>query len=518
MSVPTILVSWIGQTDLDASRGEPKAGIGPIGQALAVRTFDEIVLLSNYPQEKTRAYEAWVAARTEAELDVRHAALENPTDFTGIYRAVDPVLRELTTRFSQAAQPLALVFHLSPGTPAMSAMWMLLGKTRYPAELIQSSRERGVVTAAVPFDIVAEFIEIVPALTAQADAALESRSAGERREARQFGDIVYRCRAMHDVVERAKKVAARRVSVLLEGETGTGKELFARAIHAASPRVKKPFVAVNCGALSPNLVEAELFGHRRGAFTGATEDRAGCFRAAQGGTLFLDEIGELPLEAQVKLLRAVQERAVVPVGESRPVAVDVRLIAATHKNLAVEVKAGRFREDLFYRLAVAVLHLPPLWERSGDLVPLIDVLLDRANKEASVDEPRYAPKHLSAGAKSVLLAQRWPGNVRELENTVMRMTVWAEKTIISEAEARAALFQGAAISGSIGGLASELNDGFDLDTTLAEVSRQYIQQALQQTNFNKDRARKLLGLKSHQVLSARMEKLGIKLPPRKSEA
>jgi DNA-binding NtrC family response regulator len=515
--LPTVLVSWIGQTDLDASRGEPKAGLGPIGQALAARTFDEVVLLSNYPEEKTRAYAAWVEPRTQAKLDVRHVVLENPTDFSGIYQVVDPVLRELTTP-AGAKQPLALVFHLSPGTPAMSTLWMLLGKTRYPAELIQSSRERGVVTAAMPFDIVAEFIEIVPALTAQADAALESRSAGDRREVRQFGDIAYRCRAMQDVVERARKVAARRVSVLLEGETGTGKDLFARAIHAASPRAKKPFVAVNCGALSPHLVESELFGHKRGAFTGATEDRPGCFRAASGGTLFLDEIGELPLEAQVKLLRAVQGRAIVPVGESRSVPVDVRLVAATHKNLALEVKGGRFREDLFYRLTVAVLHLPPLRERPGDLGMLLDVLLERANKDGTADEPGYLPKRLSAGAKSLLLAQRWPGNVRELEHTLMRMTVWADKTIISEGDARAALFQNTPISGSIGGLADVLEEGFDIDATLAEVSRQYIRRALQQTNFNKDRARKLLGLNSHQVLSARMEKLGIQLPPRKSEA
>lgn len=507
-----VLVSWIGRTDLDASRGDAKAGLGPIGQALKVRAFDEVVLLSNYTPAETDAYRDWVEPIAKAKLDVRRVELENPTDFTGIYKAVDPVLQELTARFARDKRALQLVFHLSPGTPAMSTLWMLLGKTRYGAELIQSSREKGVVTASVPFDIVAEFIELVPKLTAQADAALALRSGGSPYEAARFGDIVYRCRAMHDVVARARKVAARSVSVLIEGETGTGKDLFARAIHLASPRLAGPFLAVNCGALPAELIESELFGHKKGAFSGATEDRKGAFRSAHGGTLFLDEVGELPLEAQVKLLRVVQQQEVVPVGESRAVPVDVHLIAATNRNLATEVQARRFREDLFYRLAVAVLHLPPLRERPGDLGPLIDALLQRANDAALKDEPAYTPKRLSAAAKTLLMAQRWPGNVRELEHTLMRTTVWADEPTVSVADAQAALFQGASPATLAPGTLAELEPGFDLDAALDEVSRHYIRLALQQTR-SKDQARKLLGLNSHQVLTKRMAKLRIKLPP-----
>lgn len=508
----TVLVSWVGQTDLDASQGVPRAGVGPIGQALAARAFDEVLLLSNYAEEKTKPYQAWVKPRTDAKLSVRQVALENPTDFTGIYRAVDPVLKELTARFAAASKPLHLVLHLSPGTPAMSSMWMLLGKTRYQAELIQSSAQKGVVTAAVPFDVVAEFIEMVPTLTAPADAALEARSGGTQREAAKFGDIVYRCRAMQEVVERARKVAARSVPVLIHGETGTGKELLARAIHESSPRAKQPFRAVNCGALPANLVESELFGQRKGAYTGA-ENSLGYFRAADGGTLFLDELGELPLEAQVKLLRAVQERAVVPLGETKPVPVDVRLIAATNRNLAVEVQARRFREDLFYRLAVAVLHLPPLRERQGDRGPLIDALLEQANAAALKDEPHYVPKRLSAAAKTLLMNQLWPGNVRELQHTLMRATVWADEPTISEADARAALFQGASAVSASPTVPDAIEPGFVLEAALGELSRQYIERALHQTHSNKKQASKLLGLKSHQVLTDRMNKLGIKLPP-----
>jgi len=498
-----LLVSWVGQTDLNASRGDPKAGVGPIGQALQARPFDEVRLLSNYPHEETSQYAAWAREHTEAELTCKAVQLDDPTDFMGIYRAVDPVLRDLTSRPGD----VHLTLHLSPGTPAMSAMWMLLGKARYGAELIQSSKEKGVRTAAVPFDIVAEFVELIPKLTAQPDAALEARSAGTQRQAAQFGDIVYRGRTMAAVVQRAQRVAARSVAVLLEGETGTGKELMARAIHGASPRASRPFITVNCGAIPANLIEAELFGHAKGAFTGAEKARPGRFRAAEGGTLFLDEIGELPLDAQVKLLRALQEREVVPVGESNPIRFDARVISATNRNLPVEVQAGHFREDLFYRLAVAVIHIPSLREREGDLGQLIDTLLAKANEAGKKDEPGFVPKRLSTAARALLMAQRWPGNVRELEHTLMRATVWADEPVISEAELRAALFQGARSTG--GSLPTDVEPGFVLDAVLDEVSRQYIQLALTRTGQNLRQASKLLGLNSHQVLAGRMKRLGL---------
>lgn len=509
----TVLVSWIGQTDLDACQGVEKAGDGPIGQALGKRSFDEVLLLSNYLDGKTKPYDAWVRSRTAAKLSIRHVDLNNnPTDYQAIHRGVTTVLDELVARFKKSGDKLDLVMHLSPGTPAMSATWLLLGKTKYPAELIQSSREQGVVTAFIPFDIVADFVDSVPAVTAAADAALENRSGGAPAEAAKFGDIVYTGRKMREVVERARKVAARSVPVLIGGDTGTGKELLARAIHQASPRANQPFIAVNCGAIPANLVESELFGQSKGAFTGA-EKRLGRFRAAEGGTLFLDELGELPLEAQVKLLRAVQDRSVTPLGETQPIEVNVRLIAATHRNLAIEVQAGRFREDLFYRLAVAVLNLPPLRERREDLGDLVDALLKQANEEALRDEPRYVAKHLTAAAKRLLVNHSWPGNVRELQHTLMRATVWADHATISEADVRAALFQGATAAPLSRVVPDEIEPGFVLQAALNDLSRQYIERALQQTHGKKAEAHKLLGLGSHQVLTQRMKKLGIKLPP-----
>ena len=217
-----------------------------------------------------------------------HERLSGPTQFGEIYEAA---IRGVQRAIGDSRRDVALTFHLSPGTPAMAAVWILLGKTRFPAELIESSKEHGVRTASVPFDISADFI---PDLLREQDERLRLGSAGEPPEAPEFADIIHRSRVMERLIQRARRVAVRNVPVLIEGESGTGKEMLARAIHRASPRRDRPFVTVNCGAIPAELVESELFGHERGAFTGAKEPRKGYFEAANGGTLFLDEIGELP--------------------------------------------------------------------------------------------------------------------------------------------------------------------------------------------------------------------------------
>src|SRR5690606_1872294 len=216
---------------------------------------------------------------------------------------------------------------------------------------------------------------------------LKGQSEARPPESPDFEHIVGVSKPMAKVKAQAQKVAPRSAPVLILGESGTGKELFARAIHKASGR-KGKFIPVNCGAISPSLIESELFGHLKDAFTGATKPRAGHFREAQGGTIFLDELGELPLEAQVKLLRVLQEEEVTPVGGSRPEKINVRVVAATNRNLPHRIAAGEFREDLFYRLAVAVLELPPLREREGDFRHLVDFLLQEVN-EKSAGEPGY---------------------------------------------------------------------------------------------------------------------------------
>jgi sigma-54-specific transcriptional regulator len=236
----------------------------------------------------------------------------------------------------------------------------------------------------------------------------DARSLTVRAKALVFEDPRSR-----SLLERIRQIAPSDATVLVVGETGTGKEIVARHIHELGPRRGKPFAAINCGAFPESLIESELFGHERGAFTGATTAKPGWFEAAQGGTLFLDEIGDLPLGVQVKLLRVLQEREVVRLGSRQPVAIDVRLVAATNVDLDQAVAAGRFREDLYYRLGVAILAVPPLRERPGDILPLASYFLRLYGQRLG-----GGPATLSPEAESRLLRHGWPGNIRELENVI----------------------------------------------------------------------------------------------------
>ena len=263
---------------------------------------------------------------------------------------------------------------------------------------------------------------------ALATSALESELARIKRSRTGtlgFNDIITKSPRMQSVLRVAEKAASSAIPVLIEGQSGVGKELIARAIHGSGDRRAKPFVAVNCGAIPDNLVESLLFGHEKGAFTGATERHMGKFVEASGGTLFLDEVGELPAAAQVKLLRAIQEGEIEPVGARKPVKVDVRLISATNRDLIADVKSGRFREDLFYRLHVFPISVPPLRERLQDIPELARHFLVRF---AAEEGKRVSG--LSAEAMSLLCAYQWPGNVRQLENAVFRAVALAEGDII----------------------------------------------------------------------------------------
>ncbi len=280
-------------------------------------------------------------------------------------------------------------------------------------------------------------LTVVGCLIAQAlktRAAIESLQAEFQRQRQELektirktyriGNIVGQSKRMQEVFAAVASVAPSRATVLLRGESGTGKEMIARAIHVAGPRAARPFVTVNCAALPETLLESELFGHKRGAFTGAVEERKGRFEEASGGTIFLDEAGDIPLATQVKLLRVLQERRFERLGENRTVSVDVRIIAATNADLETLVEDGRFREDLFYRLNVIPIYLPPLRDRRDDIIPLAEHFLDRFNKEHG-KAVSFAPDALD-----LLLEYRWPGNVRELENLVERTVVMSKSSVV----------------------------------------------------------------------------------------
>jgi transcriptional regulator with PAS, ATPase and Fis domain len=498
-----ILVCWIGHADLQASLGNPKIGLGPIGQAATTRDFKEIVLLSDHTKKETSKYEKWFKTLTATRISTSYETLSGPTQFGEIYESAVRVVSEAMKRLGEDSQ---FTFHLSPGTPAMAAVWIILAKTRFPAELIESSVQFGVQTASIPFDISAEFI---PDLLRKPDRELERLSAGLPPEAPEFADIIHRCAAMKRVVAKARRVAPRSVPVLIEGESGTGKELLARAIHESSTRRENPFVAVNCGAIPSELIEAELFGHEKGAFTGAQQMRKGYFESAHQGTLFLDEVGELPLAAQVKILRVLQESRVTRLGSTKSIPIDVRIVAATNLSLIEEVTAGRFRADLFYRLAVAVLHIPPLREREGDLGVLIERLLKQINEE-SREEPGFKHKGISANAKNLLLKHAWPGNVRELINTLTRAAVWSAGSVIDLEDIRSALLPVPSSSKAEDGIFDHLvSEGIDLREIMKTMAIHYLKQGLEETHGNKTKAAALLGFSSYQTLTNWLKKYGL---------
>ncbi len=312
--------------------------------------------------------------------------------------------------------------------------------------------------------------------------------------ARFADDILGDSVALRRVLEIVRRVAGSSSSVLLTGETGTGKELVARAIHRASPRASRPFVAVNCAAIPENLVESELFGHVRGAFTGASAPRAGRFAAACGGTLFLDEVGELPLSAQAKLLRALEQRTVCPVGSDGEVAVDVRVVAATHRDLEEMVARGTFRADLYFRLSVVPIELPALRARGADIELLAEAALRRVAQRGGTH------LQLDDSARAAMRAYGWPGNVRELNHVLERASVLADGDSLSAHDLRLGDISGSfpAISVPVEAPAPAMpatdDATLDLRAAIESLERRMIREALQRAQGNRTEAAALLGL------------------------
>ncbi|TMB22093.1 MAG: AAA family ATPase [Deltaproteobacteria bacterium] len=290
------------------------------------------------------------------------------------------------------------------------------------------------------------------------------------------------------ITQLVRKVATTDATILIMGESGTGKELIARAVHALSPRVDRPFIPVNCGAIPAELLESEMFGHERGAFTGAIGQRAGMFQLANGGTIFLDEVGEMSATLQVKLLRVLQDREIRPVGADRVFKVDVRVLAASNKDLAAEVEEGNFREDLFYRLQVIPIVMPPLRERRSDIPLLTSHFLEKHNRKRS-----GRPARIAEEAMVHLWEYDWPGNVRELENLLERLVILSEDGLIGvehlPPSMRSFISEKKIPRPTLG------EDGLDLNTAVEEFENRLIEEALRRTKGNKQAAARLLGLK-----------------------
>ncbi len=330
------------------------------------------------------------------------------------------------------------------------------------------------------------------------DEVRSLRSALDRRYG--FENIIGRSKKLLDVLEKAARVAQHDSTVLIQGETGTGKELLARAIHHNSRRRNHPFVTINCGAIPKELIEAELFGFSKGSFTGAHSNKPGKVEMADSGTLFLDEIGELPLESQVKLLRLIQQGEIERVGTTRPRIINVRIVAATNRNLSAMVEDGLFREDLFYRLAVVPLQLPPLRERKEDIPELAEHLFHKVRERHNMPDLRIRP-----GVITRLSAHRWPGNIRELENLIERMLVLSNGSEITEQDLPPELYLAAPAPSNTAAFFEIPDEGISLET----VERDLLLRALEKAGGNQTRAAQYLDI-SRRTFIYRMEKHGIR--------
>lgn len=390
---------------------------------------------------------------------------------------------------------------------------------RYPNLPVAVITAHGNVESAVEalklgaFDFVSKPFEL-STLRNLVKQALKLSPHGEEEETEGRPILLGKSRPMQRVVAMIRKLARSQAPILISGESGTGKELAARLIHSSGPRADKPFVPVNCGAIPQELMESEFFGYKKGSFTGATQDKIGLFQAAHGGTLFLDEVADLPQHMQVKLLRAIQERAVRPIGAQAELATDVRLLSATHKDLAHLVKTSAFRQDLFYRLNVIELRMPSLQERPEDILELAEHILERLGLEHNQPPPRLAPETLQA-----LQYYSFPGNVRELENTLERaftlcegQTIEPEDLHLPQVEAapmvEQASYQLPPTEQTANPSLTPPSVDTDLESYLEELEKEAITKALEATRYNKTAAAEKLGI-TFRALRYRLKKLGI---------
>ena len=424
---------------------------------------------------------------------------------------VDLALEEI------AAKPpdLILLDVVMPGRSGLELLAELTERGKVPPVIVLSATKT-VATAVEAMKLGAADYVTKPfeadALRLKVRRLLE-RSELEREVARlrdevrgrtRLGRMIGRSDRMQEVFRTVERVAQSRASVLITGESGTGKELVARALHDLGPRRSGPFVAINCAAIPDGLIEAELFGHERGAFTDARERRLGRFETASGGTLFLDEIGELSASLQAKLLRALQERTIERLGGSTPIEVDVRVVAATHRDIEQEVSAGRFRSDLYYRIHVVPIALPPLRERREDVRLLVEDFLARASQEAGRGAMR-----VDAAALAALERYPWPGNVRELENAIERAVALADEDVVKLQDLPPEI----ARAERIGTLREQVRlGGLGLEDAVARFEADLLLEALERVGWNQTRAAEALSI-TRRLLKLKMDRFGLVPPP-----
>lgn len=449
---------------------------------ICLRRSGHAVTTASSPTEALGKLRANMADSSAFDIVVTDLRMPGDIDGIGLLKAV----RQLQAPTGRQLPEVILVTAFATTDTAISAM--KLGAYDYLTKPFKIDEINAVIDRALEKrELVAE------------NAQLREKVAGRVR----LAELLGRSPAMQRVFDLISKIHSTKISVLITGESGTGKELVARALHSEGNRAKAPFVAVNCGAIPEELLESELFGHKKGSFTGAVADKAGLFYEANGGTLFLDEIGEMPLGLQVKLLRALQERKIKPVGGLDELEIDVRVVAATNRELEAEVARGAFRADLYYRLNVIELRLPPLRQRREDLSILVEHFLRRYAKELDRPDVRLGPE-----AMRRLENYDFPGNVRELENIIERAVALAGTDVIDAADLPALRTARPSVAAAPEAFPAE---GVDLDRLVADFERSWVVKALEHTGGVRKRAAVLLGI-SFRSMRYRLAKLGMEKP------
>jgi transcriptional regulator with PAS, ATPase and Fis domain len=495
------LLTWLGKTDLDKSLEDIEAAIATIALKND-KAFDQIIILANTWEGEWEGYLSWLktrlagAKRPFSEITIQKAKIKNPIDYETIFEESKNWINKLSNDSE------SLTISLTSGTPAMISIAVILGKSRNNVRFVQSSALKGIQEVDIPVDFAREYVK--SAAKGVANKAIRDPNAPKK-----LNQIIAASPKMLDVINKAKVLSTSELPVLVLGETGTGKEVMSNAIHLGSLRADKPFKAVNCGALPQNLVDSILFGHEKGAFTGASHQHKGLFEQATGGTLFLDEVGELPPDVQVKLLRVLQEGSVTRVGGNESINVDVRIIAATHRNLLKMVEANEFREDLFYRLAVGVIQLPSLRERLEDIPLLVAELTAEINSSASTQTNKNS-KNVSEKGMKFIVSQPWLGNIRELWNTLNRAFLWSKTTEISNKDLAGAMIVRNK-SEDESEVVLSLGQTVDANQLIDKYKKKYINAALKASGNNLTKASVMLSLNSPQALKLWMKSVGVDL-------
>jgi two-component system response regulator PilR (NtrC family) len=397
----------------------------------------------------------------------------------------DLIITDLKMARGDGLQVLA---HVKKNVPEIEVIMMTAFSTSETA--VEAMKLGAYDYLAKPFNVDEITLVVAKCLEKRNLAQENQRLKSELADRYSFENIVGKSAAMKQVFSVVERVASTRTSVLVTGETGTGKELVARAVHFASSRCDKPFLVINCGAIPEQLMESELFGHKKGSFTGAFADKTGMFEAAEGGTLFLDEVGELPMSLQVKLLRVLQERRVKPVGGAHEIQVNARIIAATNRDLEEEVEGDRFRRDLFYRLNVIQIAIPPLRDRREDVPLLVQHFIHKFNDEMDKQMVGTTPEALDS-----LMAWHYPGNVRELENIIERAATFETTDRLQRQNLPPSVAEPRVLDISAAAADFELpEEGVVLEDILSEIERRYLRQALERSDGVRTDAAKLLGM------------------------